>query len=379
MHYYPEDQSEENLKKLIQTNVCVICGRQLAIYIDSIDKRRFIACSGQIHEGIAREYQPQSTDYRSEIRRETELEQKAGTDVAKRLAHIPKHGQLTRPDAEYILSLVYPGCPREEIVRCAILCRDFGLHPLMKEVYLIPFKDKGGKENYVTVLGINATRKLMALRGSYSYVDDTPRLMTNTEQKRIFGEVDENNIVAITKLQTKDGLEAPGYGRWPKDKQPYGTDKGNTKANMAFIRSERNAFGRLSPDALPPDVEIVDEAYVKLPEIGEVDLKTGEIKEEKAVEGEFTEVPPEEQPEPEAEVEQAQASKSLIDLDWLKESLKGLVDKGQTAYAEKSLLGYMRSSYKGVEGDSVSEIASNLDKGQATHFARVIQDALDKA
>lgn len=229
-----------------------------------------------------------------------ELEEKVGAKGTKALATIPRQGQLTQPQAEHILSLVYPNCPRDEVIRCAILCRDFGLHPLMKEVYLIPFKDKSGKENYATVLGINATRKLMAQRGTYSYIDDTPRLMTEKEQKRIFGEVDAENIVAITKLQTKDGLEAPGYGKWPKDKSPYGMDKGNTKANMAFIRSERNAFGRLSPDVLPPGVEIIDEAYVEVPEIGKIALGTGEIVEDEAqeVEGTPTSFELEDEPEP---------------------------------------------------------------------------------
>ncbi len=285
MPYYPEDQSEENLKKLRRNNVCAECGRQLYIYLDRETKKQYLACPTPGHEGIAREYQPQREDYPSDIRREMELEQKVGNKGTRALATIPKHGQLTQPQAEHILGLVYPNCPRDEVIRCAILCRDFGLHPLMKEVYLIPFKDKSGKENYATVLGINATRKLMAQRGSYSYFDDTPRLMTEKEQKRIFGEVDEKNIVAITKLRTMEGLEAPGYGRWPKDKEPYGTDKGNTKANMAFIRSERNAFGRLSPDAIPPDVEVIDEAYVAVPDVGKVALETGEI-----LEGEVTEV-----------------------------------------------------------------------------------------
>ena len=277
MHYYPEDQSKENLAKIRWNNVCSECGRQLSIYLGA-EKKIYIACSGQVHEGIVREYKPQAIDYESNIRRELELEQKVGTKGTQALA-IPKHGHLTQPQAMHILKLVYPKAPDDEIIRCAILCRDFGLHPLMKEVYLIPFKEKSGKDNYTTVLGINATRKLMALRGTYSYFDDTPRLMTEEEQKRIFGEVDKVNIVAITKLRTKDGLEAPGYGRWPKSKDPYGIDKGNTKANMAFIRSERNAFGRLSPDALPPNVEVIDDAYIKVPDIGKVDTFTGEITE----------------------------------------------------------------------------------------------------
>ena len=293
MPYYPEDQSDKNLEKIRRNNVCAVCDRQLYVFLDIKTKQKYIACPTPGHEGIAREYKSQSIDYQSTIRRETELEEKHGPGTTVALRGLPKHGQLTQPQAEHILSLVYPGCPRDEIIRCAILCRDFGLHPLMKEVYLIPFKEKSGKENYATVLGINATRKLMSQRGTYSYFDDTPRLMTEEEQMRIFGEVDGKNLVAITKLRTKDGLEAPGYGRWPKDKEPYGTDKGNTKANMAFIRSERNAFSRLSPDALPPDIDIIDEAYAEVPDIGKVVVATGEI-----FEGESREIAPGEEEPP---------------------------------------------------------------------------------
>ncbi len=283
MPYYPEDQSDKSLDKIRQNNVCAECGRDVWVHFDFEDKRKYIACPTPGHEGLSREYKPQRVDYQSNIRRETELEKEYGREGSTKLATIPKQGQLTQHEAMHVLKLVYPDAPEDEIVRCAILCRDFGLHPLMKEVFLIPFKkkDSQGKEigeDYATVLGINATRKLMALRGTYSYTDDTPRLMTETEQKRIFGEVDSENIVAITKLRTKDGLEAPGYGRWPINKEPKGVGKGNTKANMAFIRSERNAFGRLSPDALPPDVEVIDEAYTELPDTSRVLVeKTGEI------------------------------------------------------------------------------------------------------
>lgn len=325
MPYYPEDQSNENLKKIRGANCCAECGRQLYIYLDRETKQSYVACPTPRHEGIAKEYKPQDTGYQSNIRREMELEQNQGKETAVALRGIPKQGQLTQPQAEHILSLVYPGCPKDEIIRCAILCRDFGLHPLMREVYLIPFKDKEGKANYATVLGINATRKLMAQRGTYSYTDDTPRLMTEAEQKRIFGEVDEKNIVAITKLRTKDGLEAPGYGKWPKLKQeykegkpvykdgepmmvsndPYGHEKGNTKANMAFIRSERNAFGRLSPDALPIGVEVVDEAYVEEPDGAKVAIATSEIIEQ--------------EPEPELAQEKTEQDETLITGEQLKD------------------------------------------------------------
>ena len=299
MPYYPEDQSKESIKKLIRTNVCAECGRQLYGFLDRTSKQTYIACPTPGHEGIVREYQPQDTDYRSEIRREIELDKEHGHETSTALASIPKHGQLTQTEAMHILKLVYPQAPQEEIIRCAILCQDFGLHPLMKEVYLIPFKNKKtGKDDYVTVLGINATRKLMSQRGTYSYRDNTPRVMTDQEQKSIFGEVDHDKIIAITKLRSAKGMEAQGYGRIGKSDTIQGGDKGNTRANMAFIRSERNAFGRLFTDALPPDIEVIDDRYAEVPAIGNVDTTTGEI-----IEGEATvieETPKKLTPEPEA-------------------------------------------------------------------------------
>ncbi len=289
MPHYLETDDRELLEKLRKAQVCAECGHKLGSFYDIRKHLPYLVClSNPEHEGIAREYKPPAEDYESNIRRTVELENAVGMENTRALANIPKQGQLTQPQAKHILSLVYPGVPKDEIIRCAILCRDFGLHPLMKEVYIIPF-GQGDKRTWATVLGINATRKIMSQRGTYSYTDDTPRLMTDKEQMRIFGEIDKFNIVAITKLRTKDGLEAPGYGRWPSDKAPYGMDKGNTKANMAFIRSERNAFGRLSPDALPVGVEVIDEAYVDVPDVGKVDKLTGEV-----VEGTAEELPDEE-------------------------------------------------------------------------------------
>lgn len=224
-----------------------------------------------------------------------------GTTTALEKAKIPTTGALTQPQAMHILKLVYPKAPDDEIIRCALLCRDFGLHPLMKEVYLIPFKDKGGKDNYVTVLGISATRKLVAQRGTYSYVDNTPRVMKDEEQKEIFGKVSNDEILAITKLRTKDGMEAQGYGRISKTGTFQGGDKGNTRENMAFIRSERNAFGRLFTDAIPQGIDVIDEAYADVPDVGKVDIESGEIVEGEATEIEETKTPhwaPGDEPKP---------------------------------------------------------------------------------
>lgn len=287
--YEDENTTREDLDKLRRKNVCKECGGRLSLFLDITEHRAYLACDDWLrthHEGIEREasrYELEGLAALNIPTRRKIMEQKYGEARAKALAKLPTTGALTQTQAMHILKLVYPKAPEDEIIRCALLCRDFGLHPLMKEVYLIPFKDKAGNDTYVTVLGISATRKLVAQRGSYSYLDNTPRIMTEQEQRNIFGEVDANNIRAITKLRTREGLEAQGYGSWPKNKDPYGVDKGNSKANMAFIRSERNAFGRIFTDAIPQGVEIIDEAYVDDPNLGKIIDSTGEIIEQEPI------------------------------------------------------------------------------------------------
>jgi len=317
MHYYPEDQSQKNLEKIRRDNVCAECSRQLAIFIDLTDKRRYIACSGQVHEGIARAYQSPAEDYQSNIRREVELEEKTGRQAATTAVAIPKQGQLTQAQAMHILRLVYPEAPDDEIIRCAILCRDFGLHPLMKEVYIIGFKKynkertKVTGESWSTVIGIAANRKIAAdKKGSYSFIDDTPRAATQAEIVKQYGkdsQEEADNIISICKISGEKGNEAVGFGLYPKEKQPQGTDKGNTQRNMANIRSERQCIDRLPGGILPlRDIEVLDEAYLEQPDLSKVEITSGEIKEEDGVlEGEVVgQVSPEEeipQPEPEPE------------------------------------------------------------------------------
>lgn len=206
-------------------------------------------------------------------------------------ARLPMTGALTQPQAMHILKLVYPDVPEDQIIRTAILCRDFGLHPLMKEVYIIGFKNnRTGKTDYSTVIGIAANRKMAAdKKGSFSFLDDSPRAATEEEIIKQYGkgsEEERDNLISICKLRGEKGNEAIGFGLWPKGKEPYGTDKGNTKRNMANIRSERQGIDRLPGEALPlRDVEVIDEAYTEVPDIGKVSKKTGEI-----VEGEFEEL-----------------------------------------------------------------------------------------
>jgi hypothetical protein len=153
----------------------------------------------------------------------------------------------------------------------------------MKHIFLIPFNKGKPNESWTTVMGINATRLLASRRGSFSYIENTPRVMTQEEQQRTFGEYDAKKLWAVVKVKDpQTNAEAIGYGWWAKDSEPYGTDKGNTKFNMASNRAERQALNRLRPGEMPTGIEVMDEALAD------------RASKEGVIEGEFEEVKKEE-------------------------------------------------------------------------------------
>lgn len=312
MAYYLDTDDRELLDKLRRTSVCKECGEDLEMFFDMQRKLPYLQCKKDAsHNGIARAYEHKELNI---LARRERMVTEHGVTIAGKIERsgLPTSGRLNEQQAMAILQLVYPGVPDIEIKRAALICRDFGLHPLMKEVYVIPFKKKWKegdqwkeKTEWTTVIGITATRKMFASRGSFSYTDNTPRIMTEAEQNTIFGEVDKVNIVAITKLRTLSGLEAQGYGKWPRGTDPYGTDKGNSKANMAFIRSERNAFSRLFPDAKMPDADVIDDNIIDVPGTGKVNTSTGEVVEGTIVSERTVEPPPASPPAPAQAVTEA--------------------------------------------------------------------------
>lgn len=227
-------------------------------------------------------------EIRSKLGRNKELQTLVGKEQANKLARYENVTTLTRPQAEEIVRAIWPTAPRVEVQKAVILCHQYNLNPLMKHVFLVPFTSrKTGETTWSMVLGIKATRIIASRSGRYGYIDGTPRLMTEDEQKTTFGQVQDDRIWAITKVRDAFGNEAPGYGFWLKADSPHGTDKGNTPFNMAFIRSERAALERLFPDAIPQGVDVVDENYVPPVPPNGANSETGEI-----IEG----VPPATQP-----------------------------------------------------------------------------------
>ncbi len=167
---------------------------------------------------------------------------------------------MTQARAMFLLKTIWPKAPEVEVLKAGILCQQYNLNPLLKQVSLIKFNNKDGTESWVAVLGIKATRNIALNNGhKWSYIDG-PRVMTKPEQTTIFGAVDTDKIWAITRIRDNDGNEYPGYGFWPHGANVYGSDKGNSPINMAFIRSERNALDKMGPGELP-NAEAMDETY----------------------------------------------------------------------------------------------------------------------
>lgn len=184
----------------------------------------------------------------------------------QQLEHYRGALKLTEQDLTEIIATLWPEAPEVERKKALLICYQYHLNPLLKHIYIIgPFVDKKtGEESWATVPSIKTKRILAGRQRRYSYLDDTPRIMTDAEQKKMHGYVDPDKLWFITKLRDDRGHTASGYGNYPKGKDPYGTDKGNTKENMGMIRSESAALERLNPEPMPFGTsEVVDERYAE--------------------------------------------------------------------------------------------------------------------
>ena len=265
--YEDEKRTREDLFELRKKNRCQVCRGALDVFMDIDKGEAFLACRDwrrTHHEGIEREAPP-PFEPNIPTRREIVVEE-LGKEKAIKLEKYEGVVSLSKMQAMEILRTIWPEAPEIEVLKAAIICHQYGLNPLMKHIFLIPFKRrKEGKvigEDWVAVQGVSSNRLIARRRHNYSYLDMTPRRMTEEEQEKVSGEVDDTKIWAITKLKDMETeVEAMGVGSWPIDEVPYGAEKGNTKLNMACIRSEREALDRLYPAEMPQGVEVMEEKY----------------------------------------------------------------------------------------------------------------------
>lgn len=286
-------------------------------------------------------------------------------------------------------------------------------------------------------VGIGATRLMAQRKHNYSYLDMTPRKATTVEIEKILGDTaDPETIYGFVHIKDQDsGAEAFGLRGIGKNEDIKGTAKGNTHLNMACVRAERLALDRQYPGEMPQGVEVVDERFIE-GEYRVVDGTTGEITEPKTEPklepppkehwctehncafqkktrdtstwyahkmadgkwcnekkkaeaskqeahipeniGDLPSDEPEPEPESQPEPEPAETRVGLIDMEWLKESLKTLQATNLKGWTESNLLSYMKTTYN-VEAKTVLEAVAKLDKGQAAHFVKRVQETLDMA
>lgn len=219
---------------------------------------------------------------------------------------------MTKSIATEIVETLWGTAPGIEKTKCILLCQTYQLNPLMKHIYLIGYKrykdrklvvDGQGNPilDWSIQQGIGSTRLLAQRKHNYSYLDMTPRRATQAEIDKVFGdEADTESLYAFVWIKDNDtGAEVTAVRGIPKGYNVKGLEKGNTLLNQVCIWTERQALDRQYPGEMPPNIEVVDERYIDIPDVGRVNTDTGEISD--TVEGEATELSDNASPPPPAE------------------------------------------------------------------------------
>ncbi len=301
--------TREDLDKIRRKSKCKECGARLNIYLDPDSGKAFLACWDWLrahHEGIEREasrYEKEGLESLNlETRREIMAEEH-GKEETKALDKYMGGGVITKRVATEIVETLWGVAPLIEKTKAILLCQTYQLNPLMKHLHLVGYKrrDKETKKfvvdgqgnlvlDWSIMIGIGATRLMAQRKHNYSYLDLTPRKATEEEIRKILGDTaDSDSIYGFVHIKDTDsGAEAFGLRGIKKSENIKGTEKGNTHLNMACVRAERLALDRQYPGEMPQDVEVVDEQYLEVSDVGKVDTITGEI-----IEGKVRELPDE--------------------------------------------------------------------------------------
>lgn len=289
-------QHEEHLQKVAERSLCafpvnggVLCQKPLGVAW--LGGQHHLRCgAGHIDPPVDRgksytelwlsgEYIPPEIAEQVRKKWRKQMEEKGLTPVQIDVLEEARRTPITSLSDRQVLTLaevVWPDAPDEARRRAALICQQYGLNPMLNQIALIKFKTKEG-DKWEPVLAIEATR-IIAQHAMHNtrpnYLDDTPRIMTDEEQRLHNGEVDEVDWWAITKVADHAGSTAIGVGSWVKKPykdengywqgEVYGANKGNTAQNMAKIRSERQALKRLCPAELPMEIQVIDAEFIEL-------------------------------------------------------------------------------------------------------------------
>lgn len=325
-------------------------------------QKYMLRCANDLaHEGIKRPYSPTINEERLKT-----MVNNTGVTI--------RGNAVTEIQARTWVNQLWGDAPDPDKAKAVIICTQYGLNPLAKHLYLIPFNvkvnKKGEPEKWGTkweiVYAIKAKR-LIAYNSrpetSFGYEDKSPRLMTPDEEKQIYGAVDDKFYSAITILLDDKGRRYYGSGRWPKATDPYGSDKGNSGQHMAQIRSESDALERYAPSGLP-NMQIIDSEYLEIEDtrktIAESDSKVLFDNEDPKVGGIYVNG---------VKVDKLPERKSEPEFDF-----KDTIEKLAWPYAE--VRDYLRKTY-GVKGVTPSECIASLSPADKNKFITELKRRLE--
>jgi len=262
-------------RELERTKVCAVCGGRLnCAWGGQFDRDGYvIRCDNLAHEGEVEpkraplESQPYYIQNMVKRKEKERIMEEYGEQTAMVVAKYQGVKILKEAEANEIIRSFWPQAPDIEVKKAMLTCLAYGLNPIFGHLYLVAYKVKDehgrytGEVTWTQMRGISADRLLASRRGGVTYLDNTPRMMDEEEQKLIRGVYEPDNWWAICKVADKDGLVAQGLGKWPKGTKVKGAEKGNTPQNMAGIRAERQALDRKFPGEMPSG-DVVDGAYM---------------------------------------------------------------------------------------------------------------------
>ncbi|MDD5700450.1 MAG: hypothetical protein PHU23_00245 [Dehalococcoidales bacterium] len=406
--------------EIMKFQYCAECGADLEMRYDLEKHIPFLQCRQDIsHNGIARPMVYR--EYNTLTRREM-MEQRHGKETALALMRYDAITSLDKQTSSEILEIMWPNAKEAspvEFARAIGLCVDYGADPRTNDLYLIPFKNKAkidanGKiiepehTTFQCVKGISLTRKVACRKHNYSFLDATPRYMTEEEEKAKFKTVNPDMVRFIVKLRDMDTQkEGDGWGEWPKyrvwtdrsgketkeDNFPKGgglqDNAKNSMENMAAFRAERHCIDRMYPMDIPsktiPYIDELEERETfkttvtveeKKPEI----LSTASKLEDKTTAELEQEIfGDKKQPGPGGEVPMSEAEKKKAVLD-LRALIKDLATKlkdkkdagGKPRYPVRDeiakIVGKPVTKFDDIPDDKVSAVASHLDNLLQTDF-----------
>jgi len=164
--YEDSNTTREKLYELRKKNRCQVCSGRLDVFMDFDRGEAFLACwdwPRTHHEGIERLAAPPFEP--NIVTRRKDMEEELGKGKADALAKYVGQTSLQKVELQDIIETLWPEAPPVEKAKAIMLCATYGLNPLNKHIFLIPFNKGEPDETWALVMSIHCKRLLASRRG----------------------------------------------------------------------------------------------------------------------------------------------------------------------------------------------------------------------